>query len=419
MHGKSIIIIGAGVLGLSTAYYAARQGHHVTVLDRGTADDLNCSYGNCGLIVPSHFIPLAAPGMVPLALKWMFNPESPFYLKPRLDADLLSWAWRFFRAANPVHVRRCAPLLRDLNIASAKCFKEFARSHGNSFELETKGCFCLCKTEHRLEDEAKVVQHAKELGIEAGVLSAKEIAAREPRIRMDIVGGVYFKDDCHLTPAKFMAALKAEVQRVGVAIHWSSEVTGWKANGSRIESVQTVNQQFTADEFVLCAGTWSPVIARDLSLKLPMQPGKGYSITLPEPPMRPSIPAILTEARVAVTPMGNSLRFGGTMEIAGLKEGINPARVRGIMKSVPKYYPDFTRKDFEGVQPWSGLRPCSPDGMPYIGRTSRYTNFAIGTGHAMMGLSLGPITGKLLAEIISGQKPSINIESLSPDRYGK
>ena len=216
-----------------------------------------------------------------------------------------------------------------------------------------------------------------------------------------------------------MARLKQQLERLGASICWETEVAGWRASGKRIEAVRTTKGEFTADEFVLCGGCWSPAAARDLDLTLPMQAGKGYSLTLPNPRQLPSLCAIFTEARLAVTPMGNSLRFGGTMEIAGLDEKINPVRVRGIIKSVPRYYPDFTPRDFEGIKPWCGLRPCSPDGLPYVGRTRRYSNLSLATGHAMLGLSLGPITGRLLAEIISGEIPSIDIELLDPDRFAR
>jgi D-amino-acid dehydrogenase len=406
---KRVLIIGGGVVGLSTAYYCLQRGHEVTVLDRGSPDDENCSYGNAGLIVPSHFVPLAAPGMVAMGLKWMRKPDSPFYIKPRLNWDLFTWGLRFWHAANHQHVRRSAPLLRDLNFATSACFDEFARKHGNDFDLEKRGCFCLCKTQQRLDHEAEIVAHARELGLKAEVLDARQTAAMEPNVRMDIVGSVFFHDDSHITPGKFMAALKREV---GTHVRWNTKVTGWKAESVRIQTVQTTQGDFPADEVVLCAGSWSSTL-----LKLPLQAGKGYSLTLPEPPQLPRIPMILTEARVAVTPMGGKLRFGGTMEIAGLNEDLNPIRVQGIVRSVPKYFPDFTTKDFEGIQPWRGLRPCSPDGLPYIGRTGRYANLLVGTGHAMMGLSLGPITGKLLADILSNDKPSIDLTLFHPDRY--
>jgi D-amino-acid dehydrogenase len=414
---RHILIIGGGVVGLCTAYYCARKGHRVTVLDRGTADDENCSYGNAGLVVPSHFVPLAAPGMVTLGLKWMWNPESPFYIKPRLSGDVLGWGLKFWRAANTEHVRRSAPLLRDMNVASRALFEEFAELTGNAFGLERRGLLCLCRTGHRLEEEAQTAEQARGLGLNATVLNATETAKLEPDIRMDIAGSVYFQDDCHLAPWRFMAALKEQVTRLGAAVSWSTEVQGWRVKGNRIEVARTNKNDFAADEYVLCGGSWSPGIVRDLGLKLPIQAGKGYSLTLPRPRCLPAIPTILTEARVAVTPMGSSLRFGGTMEIAGLDEAINPARVRGIIKSVPNYYPEFTPQDFSDIKPWCGLRPCSPDGLPYVGRAARYMNLAIGTGHAMMGLSLGPITGRLIAEILSGEKPPIDIRLLDPNRY--
>jgi D-amino-acid dehydrogenase len=415
---KTVLIIGGGVVGLCTAYYAALRGHRVTVVERESSAHEGCSYGNAGLVVPSHFIPLAAPGMVALGLKWMCNPESPFYIKPRLNLELWNWAMKFWQAANPRHVQKSAPLLRDLNLASRTCFEEFAAVPENDFGFEKKGLLLLCKSQHALDEEAKVAGHAHSLGLAAEVRDAKQTAALDPNVRMDIAGSVHFPDDCHLTPSRFMAALKQQLEKLGMTLAWETEVTGWRKSGNRIDAIQTTRGEMSADEFVLCGGSWSPLIARELGLALPMQAGKGYSLTLPSPPQLPRIPAIFTEARLAITPMGKSLRFGGTMEIAGLQEGINPARIRGIIKAVPKYYPDFSAKDFEGIQPWSGLRPCSPDGLPYVGRTGRYKNLGIATGHAMMGLSLGPISGKLMAEILSDEKPSIPVVSLNPDRYG-
>jgi D-amino-acid dehydrogenase len=298
--------------------------------------------------------------------------------------------------------------------------------------------FMLCKTEHALEEEAKTAEFARQLGVPAQVLGPKETASAEPGVRMDVAGSVFFPKDCHLTPGRFMAALRQEAERVGAKFSWSTEVSGIRHSGShavgssaspgdsshvdsvggkRITSVMTSRGEFEADEFVVCGGSWSPLLLRSLGLRLPMQAGKGYSLTLPHPPRLPQTCAIFTEARVAVTPMGSSLRFGGTMEIAGLNEEINPVRVQGIINAVPRYYPEFAPRHFEGVQPWRGLRPCSPDGLPYVGRTRRFANLSIASGHAMMGLTLGPITGKLMAEVLSGEKPSIAIERLDPDRF--
>jgi D-amino-acid dehydrogenase len=479
---KHILIVGAGVIGLCTAYYCARRGHRVTVIDRNPEERDGCSFGNAGMVTPSHFVPLAAPGMVKLGLKWMWNPESPFYVKPRLDRDLISWGWKFMRAANAGHVERSAPLLRDLCFASRACFEEMAEewsvaagvapavepvvptggtgvSHssapGNSgpvpgggtppstaggtpaatgFGLVKKGLVMLCKTQQSLDHEGSFAKQANELGVPAEVLDAKGLAKLDPGVTMDVAGGVYFPKDCHLSPDRFMRALLLECKRLGVTFSWSNEVESASITRGRIEFVRSANPVYKlteeqeldsvlgfpgagADEFVLTAGSWSSSLAHQLGLKLPMQAGKGYSLTLTKPRELPQICAICTEARVAVTPMGNALRFGGTMEIAGLNETINPVRVQGIIKSVSKYYPKFTPDSFAGVQPWCGLRPCSPDGLPYVGRTAKFNNLSIATGHAMMGLSLGPITGKLMAEILSGAKPSIAIDALNPDRY--
>lgn len=418
MSSKDVVILGAGVIGLSAAYYALQAGHRVTVLDRAPENRDGCSFGNAGMIVPSHFIPLAAPGMVALGLKWMWNPESPFYIKPRLDFDLLSWGFQFWRATTNDHVRRSAPLIRDLSLASRACFEELSRLPDTDFGLVQRGLLMLCKTQHALDDEAKAAAHARQLGIPAEVLDAQATAAHDPSVRMDVAGSVFFPKDCHLSPGRFMEALKRQIVRAGGRFVWSAEITGWNVGREgRIASVDTSQGRVSGDEFVLCGGSWTPVLAQQLGLHLPMQAGKGYSLTLAQPRQLPQLCSIFTEARVAITPMGNTLRFGGTMEIAGLNEDINPVRVRGIIRSVPKYFPEFAESDFDGVQPWRGLRPCSPDGLPYLGRSKRHHNLTIASGHAMMGLSLGPITGRLVAELLSGLQPSLDIGLLDPSRF--
>ena len=414
---KSILIIGGGVIGLCTAYYCAQRGHRVTVLERGPETRDGCSFGNAGMIVPSHFVPLAAPGMVALGLKWMWNPESPFYIKPRLDFDLFDWAFKFWQASTAAHVNRAAPLLRDLSFASRACFEELAALPGNDFGLATRGLLMLCKTQHGLDDEAKFAERANQLGVPAQVLDAKQAAELDPAVTMDVAGAVFFPKDAHLTPGRFMATLQSQCEAAGVRFKWNIDVTGFAQQASRLTGVRTARGEFAADEVVICGGSWSPQLARELGLSIPLQAGKGYSLTLTKPPQLPQLCSIFTEARLAVTPMGSSLRIGGTMELAGLNEDINPVRVRGIIKSALKYLPKFTEADFDGIQPWRGLRPCSPDGLPYVGRTAKLANLSIATGHAMMGLSLGPITGKLMAQILSGEAPQLDLSLLSPDRY--
>ncbi len=405
---RHIVIVGAGLIGLSVAAECVRRGHRVTVIERARAQR-GASFGNAGMVVPSHFIPLAAPGMVGLGLKWMWNPESPFYIAPRLDWDLMTWAWRFWRASTREHVARTAPLLRDLHLASRALYEHL----GDDCGLVRRGLLMLCKTQRALDEEAQTAVKSNALGVPAEVLDARRTAALDPGATMDIAGSVYFPRDCHLLPERYVAAME---RRVGTAIV-ESEVMGWRRDGSRIAAARTSGGEIEGDEFVIATGAWSPATVRDLGLRLPMQAGKGYSLTLPHPVELPQICSILTEARVAVTPMDGALRVGGTMEIAGLNNRISPRRVAGIIKALPRYYPRFRPEHFEGIRPWFGLRPCSPDGLPYIGRTAAASNLFIATGHGMMGLSLAPITGELVAQIADGEPPRLDLTLLSPDRY--
>ena len=277
----------------------------------------------------------------------------------------------------------------------------------------------LCRTDHGLEEEGRVAEQARGLGIAAEVLDSRRAAALEPGIRMEVAGAVHYPGDGNLAPDRLMAVLQRRLAAKGTRFFWKSEISGWRLDGERTIRAARLEggEEIEADEFVLCAGSWSPGLSRGLGLKLPMQAGKGYSLTLPQPRQSPRLCAMLTEARVAVSPMGTALRFGGTMELSGLDEDIAQERVRGIIDAVPRYYPELSTEDFAGIRPWRGLRPCSPDGLPYLGRTARISNLVVATGHAMLGVSLGPITGRLVAEMLSKEEHSIDVSLLSPDRY--
>ncbi len=415
--GKHVVVIGAGVVGLCSALYCVERGWRVTVVERNRAERDGCSFGNAGMIVPSHFIPLAAPGAVGKGLKWMLDPGSPFYMKPRASWDLLDWALKFWKASNGDHVRRASPLLRDLNLASRACYEELAM-RGDEFGLNKAGTLMLCQTAHALDEEAKTAESARALGLSAEVLDARATADLDPAVRMNVVGSVYFPDDCNVVPGRLVNALQRRLAAHGAPFIWSTEIIGCHVENRRIVAVMPKEgDAIQGDEFVLAAGVWSAKLARGLGLDIPMQGGKGYSLTLARPPVLPRSAAILTEARVAVSPMGDALRVGGTMEIAGLDQSVSARRVRSIIEAATRYYPDLAAADFDGIEPWQGLRPCSPDGLPYLGRTSRVSNLFLATGHAMMGVSLAPISGKLVTQLIAGEPPDIDIALLSPDRY--
>jgi D-amino-acid dehydrogenase len=411
-------VCGAGVIGLSCAIFLRERGYDVTVLDRETRERDGCSFGNSGLIVPSHFEPLASPGRLRRAFRWMFDSGSPFYMRPRLDAAFLGWTLRFMRAANARHVARSAPVMRDLLLESRRLYGELARRTDNAIGLVTRGMLMLCTTPHGFEEEARAAEHAQALRIPAEVVSPSRAAEIDPGIRMAIAGGVFYPLDSHLSPPKLMAVLLQLADEAGVRFEWSTAVTGWRVSRNRIDALRTAQGEIEADEFVLASGSWSPLAVRPLGIRLPLQPGKGYSITLQHPRRVPQLCSVLSEAAVAVTPIGSALRFGGTLELSGLEGPFRAERVASIVRAVTRVFPELKPEDFSGTPAWSGLRPCTPDGLPYVGRFGRYPNLCAATGHAMMGVSLAPVTGQLVAQILSGEQPTLPVAALDPDRYG-
>ncbi len=415
---KSVIVCGGGIVGLCTAYYLAREGCRVTVVERDAEGHDHCAIGSSGYVSPSHVIPLAAPGMVWKGLKWMLNSRSPFYIQPRLDTELMRWGWHFWRASTRRRVARAAPILRDLCLHSQGLFEELNDLTGDKSEYRRDGLLNLCRTQEGLDDEARgLARIANELGVEARVLNAAQTAALGLGVKLDVAGSVYFPVDAHLTPALFTAALTSLLKEMGVRFQWSTTIYGWRLLGSRIAAAQTTAGDLIADEFVLAGGSWSSGLIAGLGLRMPLQAGKGYSLTLPNPRFRITKPFILKERRVAVTPMGNTLRFGGTMEIVGHHDRVRPERVEQIIAGALAYLPEMTPADFAGVKPWFGYRPVSPDGLPYVGRFNRYANLTAACGHAMLGVTLAPGTGRLVAEVICERKPSVDLTLLNPDRY--
>ncbi len=415
-NNDRVVIVGGGVVGLSAAYHCLLAGCPVRVIERGAENSPNCSNGNAGMVVPSHFVPLAAPGMIAKGLRWMFNPESPFYVRPRPSAELLRWGWLFWRHANAGHVARSRELLRDLSLESRRMFADFARE--DDFGLQQRGLLMLCKSAKALDEETELAAAAAEIGIEARVLDPRETARLDPGITMDVAGAVHFPQDCHLDPDRFLTALRRRVLAMGGEVTGSAEAKGFEFSNGRVSALRAGDECHEGGHFVVAGGVWSPTLLRQVGLRLPMQAGKGYSLTLPAPREVPELCSILVEAKVAVTPMGGKLRFAGTMEIGANDLNIDPRRVRGIVNSVSSYFPEFRADDFTGIEPWAGLRPVSPDGMPYIGKVPNLENLIVATGHAMMGLSLGPVSGRLVAELVAGGKTHIDIGKLAPARFG-
>ncbi len=415
MKNKDVIIIGGGVIGVCCAYFLHKSGKSVCVIDRG-AIGASCSYGNAGYLTPSHFIPLSAPGALLKGLKWMFNPESPFYIKPRWDKDLFKWLWVFNSHCSQKHVHAVQDTLLQMNRQSMALYREFAENKALDFPFYSNGLVQVCNTVQGLKRESQVVDSANLLGLNASILSQNELQSRFPAIELNQLGGSYYPEDGHIQPYQFVSELRRYLGKSGVEFIENTSINDWRVLGSRIDGIETDLGGFSANEFVLSAGSWSPGLAKKLKINLQVQAGKGYSVTI-EKPWDIDTPFILNEAKVAVTPWQHQLRLGGTMELAGLSEGINQRRVDGIMKSIKSYIPSFDESQIDRSQVWYGYRPCSPDGVPLIGRMNPIQNLVVATGHSMMGLSLGPVSGKLVSDIICNRSSSISLTHLNPSRF--
>ncbi len=412
----SVLIIGGGIIGLTSAYYLAKDGWAVTVVDKGDFSD-NCSYGNAGMIVPSHFTPMAAPGIVAQGIKWMFNSRSPFYVKPTPSLSLIRWGLKFLKHANARHVTQSAPHILRLNTLSKSLYSELATELGDEFGLAHKGILMLCKAAKTVEEEMHLAEEAKALGLNVDILDNREVQALEPDVQLGVAGAVHYRDDAHLYPPALMQLLINKVKQLGVAMIPHAEVTHIMRHQGKITEIMTTSGQFSADMVVLTGGAWLQELSKQVGLSIPLMPGKGYSFMTSAFQGKLRHPALLLEARVAITPMGGKVRIGGTMELAPINHQINMNRVEGIVKAVPDYYPEYQLPLPTAQAVWHGFRPCSPDGLPYLGHSKTIKNLIIAGGMGMMGLSLGPAVGKIVAELAMGSRPSADIGIFHPERF--
>jgi D-amino-acid dehydrogenase len=412
--GKEVIVIGGGIVGLSCAYYLAKEGHSVQVFDAGDFRS-GASHMNAGYLTPSHIVPLAAPGMVQKGLRYMFHKDSPFYIQPQLRFDLLRWGIKFARSCTKSHVEQSLQFIRDINLFSKDLYLEIKNQKYFDFQLETKGLLMAYSTTKAEKEEAQTVAHARALGLEVQQLDAKQLNALQPEAGLQAAGAFYYLCDAHSTPGQLMQQLYGYLKTEGVRFHPHTPVTSLIFDSGKIKTIATDKGVFKADEFVLCNGVWSAQLAKKIGIPISLEAGKGYAIAT-EAQTGISIPTLLMEPKVAITPMHGFTRFAGTMELSGINKKIISSRVAAIANGVKGFYPqiNFTSKELEAAQ--CGLRPLSPDGLPYIGKHPKCSNLNFATGHAMMGWSLGPATGKLVAEIISDKTPSLDLSAVSLTR---
>jgi D-amino-acid dehydrogenase len=405
---SKVIVAGGGVIGLCAAYYLHKGGHEVVVIERGDIQR-GTSFGNAGYVSPSHFIPLASPGIVAKGLQWMLSASSPFYIKPRLDLDLIKWGLTFWRRSSKSFMEKNIPPLNEILHLSRALTSDMRDELGNHFRMEELGCFMLYKSAPTEKHEIELAKEAASLGIETKIFDAKGVQEMEPEVEVNVRGGILYPIDCHLHPGDLMQTIYNYLQSNGVQFQLNTSIEGFEKVGRKVSKVITDKGDFTADEFVLATGSWLPIVTKHLGVELLLQAGKGYSMTFENIERNLRQPAILVDDRVAMTPMGRDLRMGGTMEISGLQSPMLIKRVQSIFKAAKNYYPNLPVS-------W-GWRPLSPDGLPYIGRHSKFDNLVLSGGHAMLGLSLAAATGKLVEEIIGGKKTCMDITAFNVERY--
>jgi D-amino-acid dehydrogenase len=411
-----VLIIGGSSIGLNCAYYLLKSGRNVTIIEADKIAQGNAS-GNAGHIVPSHIIPLAAPGTIANTLRWMLAPKtSPFGMKVSLDPKYLSWLIRFALACSEANVQRAIPPLNSLGQLSARNFAQIIAEENFYCHYQEKGLLFLYKTEKAFKGGQHEAELMQKHGIPVDVLDKAALREREPAARDDVLGGVHFTGDAHLNPALFLKLLGERVRSLGAEIFEQTSVTGFDIAdvAGNISTVKTSAGDFSADETVLAAGAWTPLVAHDLKLNIPVQPARGYSLTMSAMKIMPRHALLLGERSVAISPMGNSLRLTGRLEIGNFDRTVSAKHIAGIERAAREYIHLDEKLDIH--ETWAGLRPTTPDGMPIIGRSPRHKNLILATGHAMLGLSLGPGTGQVVAELVDGKETAFD---LSPLRVGR
>lgn len=410
---NDVLILGAGVIGLACAHYLLKAGRGVTVIDQGAVGG-GASHGNCGTITPSHAPPLALPGTVTKALRWMFTRDAPLYVKPRLDFELLSWLLRFAHRCNTADAQRATRQRAAILNASRQWLAELIDSERLACEFEQRGTLYAYRTHAAIERDEEHVRALADVGVVAQQLNGAEVRAREPALREEVIGGLLHPDDAQVRPDRFVAELARRVREQGGTILENCRVEGFARADGRIAHVATTQGQFTADDIVLALGAWSPLLAHHLDLRLPIQPGKGYSITFTRPASCPATPLVLRERSVCVTAWNSGYRLGSTMEFSGYDTSLNRVRLDALKRGAAEYLRE--PQGAEITEEWYGWRPMTFDDLPILGRAPGVANLMLATGHGMLGVTMSAATGVLISELLCGKTPSLDPAPYRPQR---
>ena len=409
-----VAIIGGGVIGICSAYYLAHKGLKILIIEKGEIAS-GCSYGNGGLIVPSHAVPLASPGALGNGLRWLLDSESPFYIKPRLDMELLNWLIRFALASRHENMMRSLAAMHNLLLASRALYDDLSQQVGSGFGFEGNGSLQVFVTENGFKGGVEEAHLLEKFDIPSKVMTASDVCNLEPALLPGVVGGVYYPRDAHINPLQFVRGLAEKAKELGAEILTGTEVLAFETENGKVQTIKTTRGDIHPRKVVLAAGSWSPEIARTLRLRVPIQAAKGYSITFEKPENSPKISLLFGEASIVVNPLANALRVAGTLELAGMDFSFNMRRVAAIRKAADQCLPGLAQARV--IEIWRGLRPCTPDGLPIISRSYAFGNLFIAAGHAMLGMSLGPITGKLVSQLVNEERSDFNLAPFNIGRF--
>lgn len=411
---QDVLILGGGVIGLSCALFLLKQGRSVRVLEKHTAGAAT-SYGNCGTITPSHALPLAAPGMIGKALKYMRQADAPFYVKPSTDLALLEWLLRFSLRCNAKDLRQGALAKARLLNASRTLLQDTIEGHQMDCAFQASGVMYAFNSQQGLDEMLAELTLLRECGVIAEVLGAGQLASREPALKPGMAGGVFFPGDAHLRPDAYCAELARTVRGLGGVIEEGREVLDLDIEHGRVHGVKTDAGDYSAESTVMAMAVWSAAMAKSVDVNLPIQPGKGYSITYSRPAITPATPLVLSERSVCVTAWPDGFRLGSTMEFSGFDDSLNPKRLAALELGAREYLHEPFGAEVQ--EQWFGWRPMTYDDLPIIGKSPRHSNLFFATGHGMLGMSMSAMTGLLIAELVTGKTPSIDVSPYSAGRF--